>query len=87
MPLPIRNLHTVEEFSSYIAEFNVDIPLRTATPSLAQDPLLVRGNIYRPKDGGIYPVLVTYGPCESAAHYYGAVLTISTDGKDISYAE
>lgn len=87
MPLPIRDLHTVEEFSSYIAEFNIDIPLRTATPSLAQDPLLVRGNIYRPKDEGIYPVLVTYGPCESDAHYNGAVLTTPIDGKDICYAE
>lgn len=64
MPLPIRKLHVVETFPQYIAEFNVDIPLRTAAPSLPQDPLLVRGNIYRPKDDGKYPVLVTYGPCK-----------------------
>lgn len=64
MSLPIKNLHTVEEFPDYIVEFNVDIPLRTATKTSPTDPLLVRGNVYRPKKEGEYPVLVTYGPCK-----------------------
>jgi hypothetical protein len=65
MPLQIRNLHTVEEFPGYIAEFNIGTPLRTATKTLPDDLLLVRGNVHRPKPEGQYPVLVTYGPCES----------------------
>jgi len=64
MPLPIKDLHTVESFADYIAEFNVDIPLRTAAKTSPDDSLLVRGNVYRPKQEGKYPVLVTYGPCK-----------------------
>ncbi|KAM0472429.1 hypothetical protein ACHAP7_008582 [Fusarium lateritium] len=62
MPLPIQNLHTVETFDKYIAEFNIDIPLRTAKKTLPDSPALVRGNVYRPKTEDKYPVLVTYGP-------------------------
>ncbi|CCF38510.1 X-Pro dipeptidyl-peptidase protein [Colletotrichum higginsianum] len=59
MPLPIKDLHTVEVFPGYVAEFNVDIPLRTATKTLPHDPLLVRDNVYRPKGESKHPVLVT----------------------------
>ncbi|KAH7133855.1 Alpha/Beta hydrolase protein [Dactylonectria macrodidyma] len=63
MPLPTKNLHTVSAFPGYIAEFNVDIPLRTAAKTLPHDPQVVRGNVYRPKGEAIKsPVLVTYGP-------------------------
>ena len=64
MPLPIKNLHTVDSSGPYIVEINADIPLRTATKSTPDDPLLVRANIYRPKSEGQFPVLVTYGPCK-----------------------
>lgn len=66
MPLAIKNLHIVDSSGAYIVELNVNIPLRTATKSTPDDPLLVRANIYRPKSKGKFPVLVTYGPCKSA---------------------
>ena len=69
MPLPIRNLHAIDLSGSYIVETNVDIPLRTAPPSIPSDPQLIRANVYRPKDNGRYPVLVTYGPCEIYSTY------------------
>ncbi|KAJ4247095.1 hypothetical protein NW762_013233 [Fusarium torreyae] len=62
MPLPIQNLHKIETSGKYVVEYNVDIPLRTARKTLPDDPLIVRGNIYRPKTRDRYPVLVTYGP-------------------------
>ncbi|RSL56817.1 hypothetical protein CEP53_006692 [Fusarium sp. AF-6] len=62
MPLTIRDLQTTDTFDGYIADFNVSIPLKTAKKTLPDDPLLVRGNVYRPKREGKYPVLVTYGP-------------------------
>ncbi|KAI8686824.1 PepX-C domain-containing protein [Fusarium sp. Ph1] len=62
MPLPIRDVQTTETFDGYLADFNVSIPLKTAKKTLPDDPLLVRGNVYRPKPEGKYPVLVTYGP-------------------------
>jgi len=65
MPLAIKNFHTVDRSGLYIVETNVDIPLRTATKSTPDDPLLVRANVYRPKAGQKFPVLVTYGPCKS----------------------
>ena len=63
MPFTIRDLHTVDDSGKYIVETNVDVPLRTPDRSIPNDPLLVRANVYRPKQGGKYPVLVTYGPC------------------------
>lgn len=64
MPLALKNLHRVDSTSfDYFVEFDVDVPLRTAKPNTADDPLLIRANIYRPKaDGQRYPVLVTCGP-------------------------
>ncbi|KAF5532894.1 x-pro dipeptidyl-peptidase [Fusarium mexicanum] len=70
MPLPTQNLHRIDTSGKYVVEYNVDIPLRTAKKTLPEDPLLVRGNVYRPKADDKYPVLVTYGPY----------------GKDIPYA-
>ena len=63
MPLEIRNLRVVDDASfDYVFERDVDIPLLTAKPAFASDPLLVRANVYRPKRTGRFPVLVTYGP-------------------------
>jgi hypothetical protein len=64
MPLAIKNLHTIDSSGAYVVEINADIPLRTATRSTPEDPLLVRANIYRPKSEGKFPVLITYGPCK-----------------------
>lgn len=62
MPLALQNLHTIHERPTYIFEQDVDIPLPTTKPSIPSDPLLVRANVYRPKQPGKYPVLCTYGP-------------------------
>ncbi|KAI4854090.1 alpha/beta-hydrolase [Aureobasidium sp. EXF-8845] len=62
MTLPIQNLHKIDESGPYIVETNVDVPLRTASKSLPDDPRLVRVNVYRPKTDTKLPVLVTYGP-------------------------
>ena len=64
MPLPIQNIYSTDTTGSYIIETNVDIPLRTATKTIPDDPLVVRANVYRPTKEGRYSVLVTYGPCE-----------------------
>lgn len=73
MPLPIRNLYTVDAEGPYIVEKNVDIPLPTATLDLQNGVGLIRANVYRPKDSFVddkkYPVLVTYGPCMTQSSY------------------
>ena len=70
MPLPIRDLHTVDDIVyPYIFERDVDVPLVTSKPNIAGDPLLVRANVYRPKKAGKFPVLVTYGPYGKDIHY------------------
>jgi len=65
MPLPLKDIYSIDDSGDYIVETNVDIPLRTAGKSTPDDPLLVRANVYRPKGDDKYPVLVTYGPCKS----------------------
>src|SRR5881396_2832743 len=93
MSLPIRNLHAIDTSGSYIVETNVDIPLRTAPPSIPNDPRLIRANVYRPKGEGRYPVLVTYGPCEMYSTFHFDPVssrlthTLNADGKDIHYAK
>ena len=63
MPLELKNLHVVDDTSfDYIFERNVDVPLKSSTPNIVDDPLLVRVNVYRPKTQGQFPVIVTYGP-------------------------
>lgn len=64
MPLTIQKLHQIHDSGPYIVETNVDVPLKTATAEIPNDPCLIRVNVYRPKAEGKYPVLVTYGPCE-----------------------
>jgi len=59
MPLPFPNaganaIRTVHELDTMIFEKNVDIPLK--------DGGLCRGNVYKPKAPGKYPVIMTYGP-------------------------
>ena len=76
MPLALKDLHTVEESGDYIFEHNVNVPLQTAQPSIPNDPLLVRANVYRPKKEGKYPVLVTYGPCKSSPLSFETVLRV-----------
>lgn len=63
MSLPIKDLHRVDDSGPYIVETNVIVHLKTAPPSIANDPCLVRVNVYRPKGEQRLPVLVTYGPC------------------------
>jgi hypothetical protein len=64
MPLPIKDLHTVDSSGEYVVEVNVSIPLPTAVKSTLDSLLVVRANVYRPKFDGKFPVLVTYGPCK-----------------------
>lgn len=88
MPLPIKNLYTIDESGDYIVERNVDIPLKTATPSIEGDPLLVRANVYRPKKEGKFPVLATYGPCENSFLLEEiSQVNECVDGKDIHYKQ
>jgi hypothetical protein len=57
---PINAIRTVHDEGSYIAEINVDIPLKHPEG-------LARCNVYRPAataDGQRFPVLMTMGPCE-----------------------
>ena len=75
--LEIRQLHKVEEFEGYVVESNVDIPLRTATPGVPNDPLIVRANVYRPNAEERYPVLVTYGPCQYTLMSYSNLITLT----------
>lgn len=65
MPLPVKNLHTIDDSGLYVVERDVDIPLKTAKPAFNGDPVLVRANVYRPKKEGKFPVICTYGPCKS----------------------
>ncbi|KAJ9094994.1 hypothetical protein QFC21_005787 [Naganishia friedmannii] len=58
MPLPFPKpnaLHEVHEEPTLVFEKNVDIPMKDGKG-------LCRGNVYRPKEAGKYPVLLTYGP-------------------------
>ncbi|GHJ83654.1 hypothetical protein NliqN6_0056 [Naganishia liquefaciens] len=67
MPLPFPKpnaLHEVKELPTLLFEKNVDIPLKDGQG-------LCRGNVYRPKEEGKYPVILTYGPY----------------GKDVPYAD
>ncbi|KZF19086.1 alpha/beta-hydrolase [Xylona heveae TC161] len=68
-PLPLRKLHSVDDSGALVVETNVDIPLPTAPPEGADDPCLVRANVYRPKGTGKYPVILTYGPYGKDIHY------------------
>ncbi|KAK4050390.1 hypothetical protein OIV83_003459 [Microbotryomycetes sp. JL201] len=58
MPIPFPTkknaIREVFELPHMVFEKNVDIPLR--------DGGLCRGNVYRPKQPGRYPVIMTYGP-------------------------
>jgi predicted acyl esterase len=65
MPLEIKDIHKVDETSfPYIFEENATVELKSIDG-------LIRCNVYRPKEAGRYPVIVTYGPY----------------GKDIPYKE
>ncbi|KAM0793769.1 hypothetical protein ACM66B_001187 [Microbotryomycetes sp. NB124-2] len=58
MPIPFPTqknaIREVFDLPNMVFEKNVDIPLR--------DGGLCRGNVYRPKQEGRYPVIMTYGP-------------------------
>ena len=63
MPHEFKDLHTVAETSfPYIFEQNVTVRLKI-------EGGLVRCNVYRPKNSGRVPVLVTYGPYGKDIHY------------------
>ncbi|TLS27675.1 hypothetical protein PpBr36_05022 [Pyricularia pennisetigena] len=63
MPNPTKDLHTVDETSfPYIFEQNATVQLKTCEG-------LIRCNVYRPKNTGPAPVLVTYGPYGKDIHY------------------
>ncbi|KAH7368606.1 X-Pro dipeptidyl-peptidase protein [Plectosphaerella cucumerina] len=63
MPNPIKDLHTVDDSSfPYIFEQNATVPLKAGDG-------LIRCNVYRPKNAGPVPVLVTYGPYGKDIHY------------------
>ncbi len=63
MPNQIRDIHTVDDKTfPYVFEQNATISLKTSDG-------LVRVNVYRPKQDGKYPVLVTYGPYGKDIHY------------------
>jgi len=56
MPNEIKDLHKLDDKSfPYIYEENATVALKTSEG-------LVRCNVYRPKNSGPVPVLVTYGP-------------------------
>lgn len=64
MPNPTKDLHTVDETSfPYIFEQNATVQLKTCDG-------LIRCNVYRPKNSGPAPVLVTYGPYGKDIHYH-----------------
>lgn len=84
MPLPFPKpnaLHEVKELPTLIFEKNVDIPLKDGQG-------LCRGNVYRPKEEGKYPVILT---CKSdKAVSTGELTLFSTDGpygKDVPYSD
>ena len=84
----LRDLHVVDTSGPYVVEQNVDVSLRTAPMSMPDDPLIVRANVYRPKEEGKYPVLCTYGPCKSSFQLLSTKTTEHNgceDGKDIHY--
>jgi predicted acyl esterase len=66
MPLPIRDIHSVEEGTyPYIIERNVSVPLT--------DGGLVRCNIFLPASvriGHKFPAIVTYGPYGKDVPYH-----------------
>ena len=66
MPLPIRDIHTVEEgIYPYIIERNVSVPLH--------DGGVVRCNVFLPasvRTGHRCPVIVTYGPYGKDVPYH-----------------
>ncbi|KAL8359165.1 hypothetical protein RB601_008026 [Gaeumannomyces tritici] len=63
MDKQIRDFHTIDDTSfPYIFEQNVTVHLKA-------DEGLIRCNVYRPKDSGPVPVLVTYGPYGKDIHY------------------
>lgn len=56
MPNQIRDIATVDSDNfAYIFEQNVTVKLQSNTG-------LVRLNVYRPKNAGKVPVIITYGP-------------------------
>lgn len=62
MPLPFPKpnaLHEVHQLDTLVFEKNVDIPLKDGQG-------LLRGNVYRPKEEGKYPVILT---CEFLAPF------------------
>jgi predicted acyl esterase len=70
MPLPFPKpnaLHEVKELPTLIFEKNVDIPLKDGQG-------LCRGNVYRPKEEGKYPVILT---CKSRRARLDLELTFS----------
>ena len=66
MPLPIRDIQTVEEETyPYIIERNVSVPLR--------DGGVIRCNVFLPatvRKGHRCPVIVTYGPYGKDVPYH-----------------
>lgn len=63
MPNPTKDITRVDDTSfPYIYEENVNIPL-------AENVGLIRCNVYRPKETGKAPVLVSYGPYGKDIHY------------------
>ena len=89
MPSQIKDLYTSFRSSDIVVEQNVDVKLKTASPGVEGDPLIVRVNVYRPDTNNRYPVLCTYGPCECLRKRACSMLTadLLIDGKDIHYQE
>lgn len=84
MPLPFPEpnaLHEVHQLDTLVFEKNVDIPLKDGQG-------LLRGNVYRPKEDGKYPVILT---CTYPLPTPHQSLTFSpTDGpygKDVPYSD
>lgn len=55
-----QSMMQIIQREGYVLEQNVDVPLKTASTDN-----IIRANLYRPKEDGQYPVIVTYGPCKS----------------------
>lgn len=68
MPTPGANaIRSVHELPTYIFEKNVDIPLKDGKG-------LCRGNVYRPKGDGKWPVILTC-ECQILRSLHSILLT------------
>jgi putative CocE/NonD family hydrolase len=85
MPLPFPKpnaLYEVQEVDNLILEKNVDIPLKDGQG-------LLRGNVYRPKEDGKYPVILTCTSLAASCIRSIAYLLFADGpyGKDVPYSD